>query len=165
MTSSIIQALFLNQNSAQYKCVKKRNDKESMICLTPKTSEKNSEIIGVSLSTVYKARKFLYSKECFKETESLRLKKKRKEGFLSALAMGIKTDPTTTIRKYSNELKVYEKTVRTVSKQGLSPDLNPHDYAICGILENKTNATSYPISVCLRLPLRRNRIKCLKNLS
>ena len=28
-------------------------------------------------------------------------------------------------------------------KQDLSPDLNPVDYAIWGILENKTNATSH----------------------
>ena len=29
-------------------------------------------------------------------------------------------------------------------KQDLSPDLNPLEYAILGILENKTNATFYP---------------------
>ena len=39
--------------------------------------------------------------------------------------MGIKKDPSTSIRKYANELKVYEKTVRTVIKEGLSLDLNP----------------------------------------
>ena len=32
----------------------------------------------------------------------------------------------------------------TTIKRDLSPDLNPFDYAIWGILENKTNATSHP---------------------
>ena len=35
--------------------------------------------------------------------------------------------------------------MKTAIKQDLSPDLiNPLDYAIWGILENKTNATSHP---------------------
>ena len=37
-----------------------------------------------------------------------------------------------------------KKTVRTVIKQDLSPDRNPFNYAIWGVLENKTNATSHP---------------------
>ena len=41
-------------------------------------------------------------------------------------------------------MKVYEKTVRTAIKQDLSPDLNPLDYTIWHVLENKTNVTSYP---------------------
>ena len=57
---------------------KKRNDKESMICLTPKPSQKNSKIIGLSF-----------------------------------------WPPS-------------------------NPDLNPLYYAIVGVLENKTNATSHP---------------------
>ena len=52
-------------------------------------------------------------------------------------------DPTTTIRKYVNQLKVHEKIVSITIKQNLSPDINPLDCAIWGILENKTNATSY----------------------
>ena len=44
------------------------------------------------------------------------LKKKRKESFLTALATMIKKDPTTSIRKRANELKVREKTVRTTIK-------------------------------------------------
>ena len=32
----------------------------------------------------------------------------------------------------------------TAIKQDLSPVVNPLDYAIYGILENKTNATSHP---------------------
>ena len=53
--------------------------------------------------------------------------------------MVIKKDPTS-IRKHANELKVHKKTVRTTIKQDLSLDLNDLDYAIRGILENKTNA-------------------------
>ena len=45
-------------------------------------------------------------------------------------------------------MKVHEKTVRTAIKQDLSPDRNPLDYAIWGISENKTNATSHP-GICL----------------
>ena len=57
--------------------------------------------------------------------------------------MAIK-DPTKSIEKHANELKVYEKTVRMVIKQDLNPDLNSLDYAIWSILENKTNAISHP---------------------
>ena len=71
-------------------------------------------------------------------------KKKLKEGFLTALAMGIKKDPTMSIRKHANELKDHEKTVRIAIKQELSLDLNIHDYAIWDILENTTNAISPP---------------------
>ena len=53
--------------------------------------------------------------------------------------MAIKKYPTTSIRKYANELK----TVRTAIKQDLSPGLNLLDHAIWGILENKTNTTSH----------------------
>ena len=58
--------------------------------------------------------------------------------------MVIKKDPTTLIKKHANELKVLEKTVRAAIKQDLSPDLNSLDYAIWGVLDNKTNATSHP---------------------
>ena len=50
-----------------------------------------------------------------------------------------KKDPTASIRKHTNELKVHEKTVRIVFKW----DLNSLDYAIWGILENKTNPTTH----------------------
>ncbi len=71
-------------------------------------------------------------------------KKKRKECLQTALVTAIKKDPTTSIWKHANVLKVYEKTLRIAIKQDLSPDLNPLDYAIWGVLENKTNATSHP---------------------
>ena len=69
------------------------------------------------------------------------MNKKQTEGFLTAFATVIKKDPTTSIRKHANELKVHEKTVRTEIKQDLSPDLNPFENAIWGVLENKINAT------------------------
>ena len=74
---------------------KKKNDKESMICLTPKPSQKKkkSEIIGVSLW------------------------------------------PSS------------------------SPDLNPLDYATWGVLENKTNATSYPNIGLLKTTIEEEWIK------
>ena len=53
-------------------------------------------------------------------------------------------EPTMSVRKHTNKLDVPELTVRTAIKQDLSPDHNPLDYAIQGILENKTNATSHP---------------------
>ena len=51
--------------------------------------------------------------------------------------------PTTSIRKQANELKFNEKTMRAKIKDS-NPDLTPFDYAILGVLENKTNATSHP---------------------
>ena len=44
--------------------------------------------------------------------------------------MVIKKVLKTSIRNHANELKVHEKTVRTVIKQDLSPDRNPIYYAI-----------------------------------
>ena len=43
------------------------------------------------------------------------------------------------MRNHANELEVHEKTVRTEIKQ----DFNPLDYAIWGILKNKTNDISH----------------------
>ena len=48
------------------------------------------------------------------------------------------------MEKHVNELNVLKKTVRTLIKQDLSPNINPLDYSIRGDLENKTNATSHP---------------------
>ena len=58
------------------------------------------------------------------------MNKKRKEGFLTALAIVIKKDPTTSIRKRVNELKVFEKTVTTAIKHDLSPGLILLVYAL-----------------------------------
>ena len=76
--------------------------------------------------------------------ESGGLNEKWKEAFLTAFAMAIKKDLTTSIRKYANESKVHKKTVRIVIKQDLCLDLNPFDYAIWSSLENRTNTTSHP---------------------
>ena len=46
------------------------------------------------------------------------------------------------IRKHANE--VHKKIVRTAIKQDLSPDRDPLDCVICGVLENRLNATSHP---------------------
>ena len=70
-------------------------------------------------------------------------KKTKKKTFLTALGTAFK-DPTTSIRKHPNELKVYEKTVRTAIKQDLGPVFNPLDYAIWSVLENKTYTTFHP---------------------
>ena len=51
----------------------------------------------------------------------------------------IKKDPTMSIRKRINELKVHKKTVRMAIKQDLSPDFNALYYTRWGISENKTN--------------------------
>ena len=79
-----------------------------------------------SLSIVYKARTFFFftEKELLRKRESGGLIKKRKEGFLTAVASVIKKDPTTSIKKHANELKVHKKTSRIEIKQDLSPDLD-----------------------------------------
>ena len=56
--------------------------------------------------------------------------------------MAIKKDTITSIRKDENELKVHEKNLRTAIKQYLSPGLNPLDFIIWGVTENKTNFPS-----------------------
>ena len=63
---------------------------------------------------------------------------------LTALAMVIQKDSTTSIRKHANEFKVHKKTLRRVIKQDLSLDLNPLDYTRGDVLENKTNPTFHP---------------------
>ena len=75
------------------------------------------------------------------------------KGFLTAFATVIMNDPTMSIRKHTNELKIHEKTVRTAIKQNLSPDRNFLDYTILDILENKTNATSHPNIGSLKAPI------------
>ena len=91
--------------------------------------------------------------------------KKRKEGFLTDLHTAIKKDPTTSIRKHIIELKVYDKTVWTAIKQDLNPDFNPARLRFMGCFR-KTKQMQLPIQIflCLRLLLRKNGIKCLKNL-
>ena len=112
--------------------------KKSIICLTPK---RNQSFFVYSVKR--KEKMFLQKVSFLRQTESKELDKNPKEGFLTALATGIKKGSTTSIRKHVNELKVHEKTMRTAIKQDLSPDFNPLHYAIWGVLENKANVTSY----------------------
>ena len=59
---------------------------------------------------MYKAKKKIYTEKVFlRKRGSGGLDRKLKEGFLIALATVIKKNPTTSIRKHGNELKVSEK--------------------------------------------------------
>ena len=82
------------------------------------------------------------AKRLFNEKESGGLNKKTKAFWLLSLRRLTMNDPTTSIRKHANELKVCKRTVRTAIEQDLSPDRIPLDYAIWDILEDKT--TSHP---------------------
>ena len=73
----------------------------------------------------------------------------------------IKKKPTMSIRKHSNELKVHKKTVWRIFKQDLITGHNPLDFAICGVIENKTKTASHPNIGSLS---KRNVIKCLKDI-
>ena len=70
----------------------------------------------------------------------------------------------TPIAKHVNELKVHEKTVMTAIKHDLRSDLNFLDYAIWGVLEDKTNATSHPNTCSLKTAMGSTGMKYLKNL-
>ena len=119
--------------------------------LYTETKSDSRAIVAHSLSTVYQPKKKFLQKKSFlflRKTGSGRLNKKWKESVLIALAMAFK-DPTMSISKHANEFKVHKKTVRTSIEQDLRPDLNLLDYAIWGILENKTNATFHEnIGLC-----------------
>ena len=136
MINFIIQALFKLQFNSIWS--RKRSDKESTICLTPKPSQ------SFFVNRIPSKEKFsFYRRRVFKEKAWWRIEQnKLKEDFLTALVTGIMKGTTTSIRKHANELKVNEKTVRRAIKQYLSPDHNPLDFAIWSFLENKTNATS-----------------------
>ena len=86
-----------------------------MICLTPESNQ------SFFVYRIQSKEKLLTEKELFKEKVDQE-DKKRKEGFLIAVATAIKKDPTSTIRKHSNELKIYEKI-----KQNCSPDVKSLD--------------------------------------
>ena len=96
------------------------------------------------LSTLYKAKNFFYRKRVFLRKRVWKTEQKTKRRLLTALAAVIMKEPRTSIRKHTNELKVHEKTMRTVIKQDLSSDLNLLHYVIWGVLKNKPNATSHP---------------------
>ena len=90
-----------------------------------------------------KEKKLFTEKELFKENGERRIKQKEKEGSLTGLVMAIRKDPTTSIGKHVNELKVHKKNVRTAIKQDLRPDHNLLNYVIWDVLKNKTKATSH----------------------
>ena len=70
-----------------------------MICLMPKPSQ------SFFVYHIRNKEKIFTEKELFKEKGELKIEqKKRKEGFLTALAMGIE-DLTTSITKYGNEFE------------------------------------------------------------
>ena len=120
----------------------------------------------LSLLPVYKAKKKKnYRKRSFLRTRGVEdWTKKRKESFLTALATVIKKDPTTSLRKDANELKVHAKTVRTAIKQESSTNLNLLDFAIWGVLENKTNASSHLNIGSLKIAIEEDKIKYQKSI-
>ena len=149
---------FFNQYSAQYEWARKRNSKESIICLMLKPNQ------SFFVNIIQSKEKILPKNNFLRKRGSGGLNKnKKKVFFLTALAMAIKKDPTASIRKHTNELKICKKTVRSAIKQDLSPDLNSLDYTTWCILENNTNATSLLSIGLLKTALRGNWIKCLKN--
>ena len=101
---------------------KKRNDKESRICLMSKPSQKKKKFHN---NWSFFLKIYLQKKSFLRKRRRGGLKKNRKEGFLTALTMTIKGDPTSSIRKHVNELKVHKKSLRRVIKQDLYPDLDP----------------------------------------
>ena len=106
---------------------KKRNDKESIICLTLKPSQ---SFFGFRLQSKENNFFFLQKKSFFKEKGEWKIEQKRKEGFLTALTTVIKKDPTKSIRKHANELKVHKKKLWRQQRQDWTPDL---DYALWGV--------------------------------
>ena len=112
-----------------------------MICLAPELSQ---SFFVHSIQSKKKKKKSLKKESFLRKSGSVGLNKNRKEGSLTVQATAIKKGSTTSIRKYTNELKIHEKTVKTAIKQDLSPNLKPLDYAIWAILQNKTNVTSHP---------------------
>ena len=78
-----------------------------MICLTLKPSE------SFIVNHIQSKEKFLSKKSFLKPSGSggWRIEQKiEKEAFLTALLMAIKKEPTASVRKHTNELKVNKKT-------------------------------------------------------
>ena len=90
-----------------------------------KKQQRNSDLLKLKtkpnmfLSSVYKTKEKITEKEVFKEKREWWIEPKRKGDFLMAIATAIKKDSITSIRKHTNELKVYEKTVRIAIKHNL----------------------------------------------
>ena len=118
---------------------KKQTNKKSMICLPPKPNQSFFVYRIQSKENVFFCF-FFTEKELFKEKRGLSQNEMK---ILIALDEAIKKDPTTSIRKHTNEFKVHEKTVRTPIKRDLSSGLKPLEYTIWGVFENKTRVTSH----------------------
>ena len=109
MITSIIQALFLIKVQPNMSEQEKKWQR-----IYDLLNSKNQA--WVSLSTIYKAKKKSLQKKIFLRKSGSGGLNKNKKVFLIALAIAIK-DPTTSIRKYANELIVHKKTVMTAIKQ------------------------------------------------
>ena len=97
MITSIIQGFFL-----KIKIQPNMSEQEK--------KQKHWNQAKVSLSTIHKAKKNYFTERVLRKRGKGGLNKKQKEGFLTSLTMGIKKDPTMSIRKHANELKIYKKT-------------------------------------------------------
>ena len=102
MISSIIQTLSLKIQPNINEQEKKRQRIYDF--LNAKTKPK-----FLCLPYTKQRKKSFTEKELFNEKEEWRVEQKRKECFLIALAMVIKKDPITSIRKHANKLKFHEK--------------------------------------------------------
>ena len=92
-----------------------------------------------------KQRKNFTEKELFKEKEEWRIEKKQKtkRSLLNCHRYSDYEGPHNVNKKALLWIESQREIVRTAIKQDLSYDLNPLGYAIWGVLENKTNATSH----------------------
>ena len=99
---------------------KKRNEKQSMICLTPKPSQ----IFFVC--PIQSKEIFFTENELFKEKGEGRIEQntKRRLFFFAALVMTVQKDPTTSIRKHANKLKATRKLGGQQLNKFLNSDLN-----------------------------------------
>ena len=133
----------------------KKNDQVSMVCLALKPGQ------SFFVYSIQNKEKSLTEKEFFKEKVEWRIERKTKRRLLFN---AIKKIPRTSIRKHANKLKVLEKTVRTGIKQDIGQDLNPLIMLYRSFWKTKQMQLSIQIFVQLRQLLRRNGIKCQKNL-
>ena len=131
MISSIILALFkikILPNMSERK-KKKRQRIYYLICAETKP---NFLCLPYTQQKIF----FFTEKDLYKEKEEWRTEQKTERRLFNCTHNGDK-DPTMSIKKHANELKVHEKTVRTAVKQDLNLAFNPLDYAIWGVLESK----------------------------
>ena len=132
------------------------------IKIQPNMSEQEKKQQRIyDLLTPKPSQRIFFQKKSFLRKRGVQDWTKNEKFFLKLLPKAIQKDPSTSLRKHANELKVHEKTVRTAIKQDLSLGL----YHLSGAIK-KTKQMQLPIQILvrLRLLLRKNGIKCLKNL-